>query len=143
MRASELDAEPGSAEALERFTVERLSGRAVARQRANAGFDAARPLCRCHTSAFGHPLKRGVQQRRIASPRSRFGQLRHDQGPEPEIIALECLPGGVTCRLVSTEAVAEHGPEVCQAADEPTHPASAPVTSCGLEQLCRLRFLTA
>ena len=43
------------------FTVERLCGSAIARQRANTGFHAACPLRRRHASAFGHPVERGPQ----------------------------------------------------------------------------------
>ena len=93
VRAGELDAEAGAAEALERLAVGRLGGFAIAASsaRTRASMPSAQSVG-VRSAPLGEPVERGRQACRVAGPRRRLGQLRHDDGPEPQVIALEYPP---------------------------------------------------
>ena len=108
MGAGELHADAGTAEAFDRLAVETVGDVALAEQGADAGLDPQRPLGGRHARAFGQPLECGPDERDVTGPGRRLGQLGHDKGPEPHLVALERSPSGVARGVVATEAVVEH-----------------------------------
>ena len=78
MAAGELDAQAGPAEPRDRLTVEIVGDIAVAEQGADPGVDPQHPVGRRHTRAFGQPPERGPDERHVAGPRRRLGQLGHE-----------------------------------------------------------------
>src|SRR5438105_4147271 len=65
MRAGELHAHAGTAEACDRLAVVTLSDLTLAQQRAHAGFNPECPLGGSHTRALGQPLQYGRDERYV------------------------------------------------------------------------------
>ncbi len=125
MRAGQFGADAGAAEAVDGLTVEPLGGLALAEQGPQAGLDPQRPLGGGHPGAFGQPCQRGPDQCFVTGPGCRLGQLGHDKGPVPQLVALECPPGGVARGVVPPEAVVQHRAGVVREVDQHAH------TACG------------
>src|SRR5215472_5295083 len=88
--AGQFGTDAGAAEAVDRLTVEPLGGLALAEQGGQAGLDPQRPVGGGHPGALGQPRQRGPEQCYVTGPGCRLGQLRHDNGPVPKHVVLEC-----------------------------------------------------
>src|SRR5258707_7128448 len=141
--AGQLRAVPGPAEVADRLAVQAVSSLAVAEQGADAGFQSQRPLGGPHPRVVGQPLQRGPDQRYVAGPGGRLGQLGHDKGTVPELVMLECLPGGVQGGVVAAEAVAEHRAGVAREIDQPAQATCGRLPRSGLDQLSRLSLVAS
>ena len=142
MTAGELGAHPGPAEALDRLTVVGL-GLAVAEQGPDPGLDPQRPFGGHHAGAFGQPLQGRRDERDVTGPGRRLGQLGYDQGPVPQLVAVERLPRRVAGGIVSPQAVVEYRARVGREADQPAQTASGRLLRAGLDQLRRLSLPAA
>ena len=108
MAAGELHADAGTAEAIDRLVVQAFRRLALAQQGTDPGLDPERPLAGRHPGAFREPFECGLDHRHVTGSGRRLGELGHDQGSGPHLVALEYLPGGVARGIVATEAVVEH-----------------------------------
>ena len=111
MRAGQFDANPGPAQVGDRVAIQPVGSLAVAQQGADAGLDAQHPVSGRHRralGAFGEPVERGLDQCLVAGPGGRLGQLGHDKGPNPRLVALEGSPAGVAGGVVAAQAVGQH-----------------------------------
>jgi hypothetical protein len=142
MGAGQLHPGAGTGKVRDRPAVETLGGIALAHEGADAGLNTQRPVGGRHPRAFGQPVECGPDECCMTGPGRRLGQLGHDKGPKPSMIASEDLPSGVARGVVATEAVIEHRARVGRKADH------LPQTVCGcllhgcLDQSRRLRLLT-
>ncbi len=128
---------------LDRFAVETLGDLALAEQSADAGLDPQRPVGGCDPRAFGQPLECGPDKPGVSGPGRRLGQLGHDEGAEPDLIALERSPSGVTRGVVATETVVEHRAREAREGNEPADAACGRLPQGGLDQLGRRCLLAA
>src|ERR1700691_5707624 len=120
VRAGQLSADPGPAQPLDRLPVGAVGGLTVAEQSPDPGLNAQYPLGRGHPGAFRQPVQRRPDARDVTGAGRRLGQLNHDPGAEPQLVALEYLPGGVPRGFVPAQAAVQHR---ARARREPGRPA--------------------
>jgi len=132
--ASELGADPGPAEALDRLAIAGL-GLGAAEQGTDPGLDPQRPVGGQHLGPFGQPVQGRRDERDVTGPGRCLGQLGYDQGPVPQLVTVERLPGRVACGLGPAQAVVEHRFRVGSEADHPAQTACGRLLQAGLDQL--------
>ena len=120
VRAGELRSQPGPAEAVDRVAVRAVGGLALAHQRARtrASVPSDQSL-RVTRVRSREPFQQRGEQRGVADPGRRLGELGHDERPEPEMIRLEGRSSGVEGLGVAPETVVQNRARVGREAGHP------------------------
>ena len=112
VRPGELESHTGTGEVRDRLAVQALGDLALAQQRAHARFDSARPPGADRRRSAPRATPARLEQRSVAGPGCRLGQLGHEQRSVSDRIGLERFPGRIARGVMSAEAVVEHGSRV-------------------------------
>src|SRR6516162_6935076 len=123
MPAREFYAEARTPEPRDRLAVLALGGVRFVQQRADAGSDPQRPVGAGYLCAFRQPLERGSDERLIAGPGCRLGQLGDDEQAVSDVVAVlkRHARGLASCRIAS-DAVVKHRLGVARDVDYPAKP---------------------
>ena len=106
----------------------------LSRARTRASIPSTQSVRR-HARALRQPLERGFDERRVARPRRRLGQLADDELADAHVVAvLERRPRGVARRVVAADAVVR-GPRSAYVATSTIRPSPRALAACVMRSI--------